>query len=117
LFSLDSLQADIDYVSISVKYKTPGEPGYAQAKEQDRKAVIYPNPTGNKITVQFPSIGVESMLMVMDARGRIVRSETVPAVNDTNSVYTEDVSNLSRGLYSVYINNGRDNYFNRFVKN
>ena len=118
LFSIDSLQANIDYVSISVKYKTPGEPGYAQAKEQDRKAVIYPNPTGNKLTVQFHSIGVESMFMVMDERGRVVRSETVPAaVKDTNSTYTEDVSGLSHGLYSVLINNGRDNYFNRFIKN
>jgi hypothetical protein len=85
--------------------------------EKNSSVVLYPNPTGDKITVKFPSVGEPSILMIMDQKGRVLLSETVPVFANMNSTtYIQDVSVLSPGMYIVLVNNGNKDYTNRFVK-
>lgn len=78
---------------------------------------LFPNPTGDKVTVKFPSNGQPALLMVMDIKGRVTINETQPTfANEDNTTFVQDVSNLPQGMYTVMVNNGDKNYTNRFVK-
>jgi hypothetical protein len=78
---------------------------------------VFPNPTGDWLTVKFPSIGQSAMLMMLDASGRIVINESVATfANEDNTTHIEDVSSLSQGVYTVLVNNGFNNYTDKFIK-
>ena len=76
---------------------------------------LYPNPSGDKVTVKFPSTGQPAMLM--DDSGRVLINQTVPTFSNTeNTTYVQDVSRLSSGAYMVLVNSGDKNYTDRFIK-
>ncbi len=87
------------------------------AEQKVSNVFLYPNPTCSQLTVKFPSIGQPAMIMVMDEKGRVVMSQTVPSFSNTdNTTYIQDVSNLPQGIYVVLINNGEKNFTDKFVK-
>jgi|GEM_PF-5414876 hypothetical protein len=87
------------------------------ANEKIADVFLFPNPTGDKLTLKFPSIGEPSILMVLDQKGRVLINASLPALaNADNTTYIQDVSELPAGMYVVLINNGDKNYTNRFIK-
>lgn len=67
-------------------------------------AKLFPNPTAHTTTLQFEAKRTQQgILQIMDANGRIVRSEGVVANPGLNQVDI-DVSRLNAGVYVVEIN-------------
>jgi hypothetical protein len=77
---------------------------------------LYPNPSTSSITVDFPSSNNQSILMIMDERGRILMNEAVPASNNGITTYTKDISELPKGAYVLLVNQDGKNYTKRFIR-
>lgn len=70
----------------------------------DQSVQVFPNPTSNKVTVQFnvPVFEIKS-IVVKDFSGRIVSQENLPS-NNTLQEWMIDLSNEANGLYFIQIN-------------
>ncbi|HSY76331.1 MAG TPA: T9SS type A sorting domain-containing protein [Bacteroidia bacterium] len=100
----DGTSQAFDWVAVSTNQKVSN-------------VLLYPNPTGNELTVKFPSIGQSATLMVMDEKGSVVMNQTIPSFSNTdNTTYIQDVSSLPQGIYMVVVNNGEKNFTDKFVK-
>ncbi len=76
---------------------------------------LYPNPTSNKLTVDYNSLTNEAvMINVYDVLGRQVSSETTTA-NEGPNTYYQDFNNLDNGMYILEITNGNVSTVKRFM--
>ncbi len=66
---------------------------------------VYPNPANNKVTVRFDGNAGTAKLMIVDAMGNEIHSETVEANNGMND-FNLRTADLSSGSYFIKINNG-----------
>ena len=64
--------------------------------------LVYPSPTSGNLTVQFSGLSSDSQLLVIDARGRLVRKIAVP--KNTESLPL-DISALAAGEYFLQVEN------------
>ena len=76
---------------------------------------LYPNPTSNKLTVNYNSLTNEAvMINVYDVLGRKVYSEMNTANEGLNSYY-QDFKNLDNGVYILEVSNGSVATVKRFM--
>ena len=76
---------------------------------------LYPNPTANKLTVDYISTVSENITInVYDVLGRKVYSEMNTA-NAGSNTYYQDFNNLENGFYILEINNGTTATIKRFM--
>jgi hypothetical protein len=61
-----------------------------------------PSPTNGNVTIQFSGLSSESQLLIIDARGRLVRKIVVP--KNTESLPL-DISSLAAGEYFLQVEN------------
>jgi hypothetical protein len=64
--------------------------------------LVYPSPTSSNLTLQFSALNNDSQLLIIDARGRLVRKIVVP--KNTESLPL-DISSLAAGEYFLQIEN------------
>ena len=64
--------------------------------------LVYPSPTSGNLTLQFSALNNDSQLLIIDARGRLVRKINVP--KNTESLPL-DISALAAGEYFLQIEN------------
>ena len=64
--------------------------------------LVYPSPTSGNLTLQFSGLAFDSQLLIIDARGRLVRKIAVP--KNTESLPL-DISSLAAGEYFLQIEN------------
>jgi hypothetical protein len=64
--------------------------------------LVYPSPTNGNLTVQFSGLSSDSQLLIIDARGRLVRKIVVP--KNTESLPL-DISSLAAGEYFLQLEN------------
>ncbi len=64
--------------------------------------LVYPSPTNGNVTVQFSALNNDSQLLIIDARGRLVRKIFVP--KNTES-FPLDISALASGEYFLQVEN------------
>jgi hypothetical protein len=64
--------------------------------------LVYPSPTSGNLTLQFSGLSSDSQLLVIDARGRLVRKIAVP--KNTESLPL-DISSLAAGEYFLQLEN------------
>ena len=64
--------------------------------------LVYPSPTSGILTIQFSALEFDSQLLIIDARGRLVRKITVP--KNTESLPL-DLSQLAAGEYFLQVEN------------
>jgi hypothetical protein len=64
--------------------------------------LVYPTPTGGNLTLQFSALTNDSQLLIIDARGRLVRKIFVP--KNTES-FPLDISALAAGEYFLQVEN------------
>ncbi len=73
---------------------------------------LYPNPAEDKVTIDLPSPGVYS-LKLYDVSGKLIEKSSV---STTTSTHTFSVSQLSRGMYHIRLEQADKIYHTRFVK-
>ena len=64
--------------------------------------LVYPSPTNGNLTLQFSALNKDSQLLIIDARGRLVRKIAVP--KNTESLPL-DISALAAGEYFLQVEN------------
>jgi hypothetical protein len=64
--------------------------------------LVYPSPTSGNLTLQFSALNNDSQLLIIDARGRLVRKIVVP--KNTESLPL-DISALAAGEYFLQVEN------------
>lgn len=64
--------------------------------------LVYPSPTSGNLTLQFSALNNDSQLLIIDARGRLVRKIAVP--KNTESLPL-DISALAAGEYFLQMEN------------
>ncbi len=64
--------------------------------------LVYPSPTSGNLTLQFSALNNDSQLLIIDARGRLVRKIAVP--KNTESLPL-DISALAAGGYFLQVEN------------
>jgi glucose/arabinose dehydrogenase len=76
--------------------------GINDAEKQSLFA-IHPNPAKGAIQITFGYTGAKTLLQIIDVTGKVCHSGAVVPTQGT--VYTLDISNLSKGIYTVKLNN------------
>ena len=64
--------------------------------------LVYPSPTSGNLTLQFSALNNDSQLLIIDARGRLVRK--IPVPKNTESLPL-DISALAAGEYFLQLEN------------
>jgi len=64
--------------------------------------LVYPSPTSGSLTLQFSALTNDSQLLIIDARGRLVRKISIP--KNTES-FPLDISALAAGEYFLQVEN------------
>ena len=64
--------------------------------------LVYPSPTSGNLTLQFSGLESDAQLLVIDARGRLVRKIFVPKNTESMPL---DISALAAGEYSLQLEN------------
>jgi hypothetical protein len=64
--------------------------------------LVYPIPTGGNLTLQFSGLESDAHLLVIDARGRLVRKIAVPKNTESMPL---DISALAAGEYFLQLEN------------
>ncbi|MEX1132678.1 MAG: phospholipase D-like domain-containing protein [Flavobacteriales bacterium] len=72
---------------------------------------LWPNPSNTVLNIALESMAGNAELYVVDASGRIVHSERVPA-----AVHVLDVQSLSPGAYSVVVVRNGERYSRTFLR-
>jgi hypothetical protein len=67
------------------------------------KAIVYPNPAKNSITVSFSGGNVNNYLVeLIDISGKVLEAKKLTTINDKNKLQL-DISNYLQGLYFINI--------------
>ena len=64
--------------------------------------LVYPSPTSGNLTLQFSALNNDSQLLIIDARGRLVRKIFVPKQTESMPL---DISALAAGEYFLQVEN------------
>lgn len=75
---------------------------------------IYPNPVKDRIFFQNQTNSEELEITVFDVLGKVVKQERLNNATMRNGV---EVSSLKRGIYLVQVDNGRDSFTQKLIKN
>lgn len=78
---------------------------------------VYPNPTQDKITLDFGLLmGEEIVINLIDLQGRIILSDQI---KDQNGAYRKalDLSNLTEGIYFLRVSTKDENITRKVIKN
>ncbi len=67
---------------------------------QNDELILFPNPAGEFITVQFPGSFDELLIVIRDQNGRMIKSFTR---NGSGSGFTFDTSDLTDGIYHISV--------------
>jgi hypothetical protein len=74
-----------------------------EVKGDKKPYIFYPNPVTEVLTYQFTAEqGGDVMIEVMDALGRVLKSENKNSVAGSNKFFI-DMSNLVSGTYSIRV--------------
>jgi len=77
---------------------------------------VHPNPTQDNSTVNFYSEGEHTaVIRIIDYTGRVVQTSEMHSIDGANVVVL-DLSELSKGLYLVQVDNGESHMSTRLVK-
>jgi len=83
----------------------------------DSKLMLFPNPVTNQLCVQYSSSTIKKVqLQILDIQGRIVFQQTMDSHQGTNYAFIP-VTQFSKGLYFVHIQNGNKTETTKFIKN
>ena len=63
---------------------------------------VYPNPTANKLMIDWNEYGKNIIIKIMDGKGAILETKNVSAIN----VVYVNVSTLAKGMYYIELNDG-----------
>ncbi|MEI6297729.1 MAG: T9SS type A sorting domain-containing protein, partial [bacterium] len=72
---------------------------------------IYPNPASNSITIEAPATSSQSQLSIKDVNGQVLIARQI-----TESKTQVDISNLSSGVYFVWLACEKTVQVGKFVK-
>jgi hypothetical protein len=75
---------------------------------------LYPNPAQNQLTVELPAGGETAQLRVVDAAGRLVLRQAVPAGARRHTLALP--ASLAPGLYLLRLDQGRRHLTQRFAR-
>jgi hypothetical protein len=83
----------------------------------DSKLMLFPNPVTNQLCIQYSSSTIKKVqLQILDIQGRIVLQQTLDSFQGTNYAFIP-VTQFSKGLYFVLIQNGNKLETTKFIKN
>jgi hypothetical protein len=99
------------YENESIAIKTQAESTVGSMEENLVEIKLYPNPAHNFIQIEMDESLIGTNYQLIDASGKVIISGTMNSVN-----YTIDISNLSKGNYSVISTEAKFGLV-RFVKN
>lgn len=74
---------------------------------------IYPNPVGQNLSVDFPSVGNHAKIRILGMDGKLMFVKSLD-VNSSN--VTLDVSGLSKGAYMLLLDDGESTHSQKFIK-
>lgn len=83
-----------------------------QAEELDFK--IYPNPVKDRIYFENQTNSDATEITIFDVLGKVVQLDRFNNATLRNGI---DVSNLKRGIYLIQIDNGRNTFTQKLIKN
>jgi|GEM_PF-1801497 len=110
-FEVKTIDTDTGHYLFIVKFKH--QKNLSTKKVTEKKFLLYPNPTRNKITLQGQTpFSEKARLEVYDLRGRKIMSYS----SQNTTTQEIDVSNLSNGVYFLSIEENGNKEFHRFVK-
>ncbi|MEP7171603.1 MAG: T9SS type A sorting domain-containing protein, partial [Bacteroidota bacterium] len=89
--------------------------GIADVAAVDESITVFPNPSGDVLTVSGSVPDELSAIEIFDAEGKMVYSERFPK-GDSFMHRVVDVSKLSTGVYFVEFLCGKNVYRRKFVK-
>ncbi len=73
---------------------------------------IYPNPTANKLMIDWNGSGKNILIKIMDSKAAVIETKNVSAA----SLVTVNVSSLTQGLYYIELNDGEIVKRSSFIK-
>ena len=85
--------------------------GVEELAKSEKELSLYPNPTDNKVTVEY-GFTHDGSIDVVDMLGK--RQQRVVALKDSQ-IITLDVSNLTAGIYVIRVTDGETSYQHRLV--
>lgn len=74
---------------------------------------VYPNPVKDRLIINSPYLNSEAYLMVFDMSGKVVINERLKQTGLQTEI---DMSDLSSGIYTIQIVNGKNIQSNKFIK-
>jgi len=105
------------YVLIDLRYINFSTATELKSYSYDGKLQLFPNPVTDQICVQYSSSTIKKVqLQILDIQGRIVLQQTLDSFQGTNYTYIP-VTQFSKGLYFVLIQNGNKLETTKFIKN
>jgi hypothetical protein len=88
-----------------------------QSQTQKTFAFVYPNPSNGNIQILLPESGTGYFTFsVYDMTGRLVQSGTMDGVGD-KTIFPLDLTQLSKGIYLLKLNEGKSIYENKLIIN
>lgn len=110
-FEVETIDTDTGHYLFIVKFKH--QKNLSTKKVTEKKFLLYPNPTRNKITLQGKTpFSEKARLVVYDLLGRKIMSLPV----QPSTTQEVDVAKLSSGVYFLSIEENGNKEFHRFVK-
>jgi hypothetical protein len=83
----------------------------ANPAETENDIRIFPNPANNRLTIELKSIGNSSILKIMDMTGKLVYIGNLSGITKTL-----DISNFDKGIYVLQLNDSKNLYTRKFIK-
>lgn len=98
--------SNIDFVILGVGLSTI---------DQIIQSNLYPNPTTNQAKLQLSGVNTEIKLMIIDIKGRIVKTQTLrPSNNNIETII--DLSYLPKGIYYIKLEGENLNRTEKLIK-
>lgn len=86
----------------------------AQSKNNSNKILVYPNPTSGSLTVKLSTETIEaSTIKIIDMLGKII----MPLTKKVGSTFTIDLANQPNGMYFLEVNENKNIYNIKIIKN
>ncbi len=76
---------------------------------------VMPNPFDTYLNIKWHKETINPIIRLYDASGRMIKSWTNKSYNE-NEVFQEDMTDLSKGIYFLHIQNGKESIYTKVVK-
>lgn len=73
--------------------------------------VVYPNPFGSDLTIDFGNNNVSATLKVVNALGQVIKTEKI-----NNTTLQLPCADLPKGVYWIHIENGNNKWVKKVIK-